>query len=124
MLLFACASISLAQDGAQWKVGDKVEIQNNQQEWVPGRIIGSVIEERKSLYRVQLDDPNAGVVIFYGKHASDIRARGGQQLGANEPKTPNGGVRNGIIINFMPFRRSYILGFEQNFLEAVWEFQI
>src|SRR6202035_4111872 len=84
-LLFISAPGFFAQDQAQWKVGDKVEIRNLSKEWVPGTIIGTVDWDGKLLYRVQLDDPNAPNVYFNHTDPSDIRARGGQRALADKP---------------------------------------
>lgn len=88
-LLFVIALVSFAQDQAQWKVGDKVEIRNLSKEWVPGTIIGTVDENGKLLYRVQLDDANAPNVYFNHTHPADIRPRGGGQPVVNQPVADN-----------------------------------
>ena len=83
VLLFISASNSFAQEQAQWKVGDKVEILNLSKEWVSGTVIGTVVGGGKLMYRVQLDDANAPNVYFNHTPASDIRARGGNQTAKN-----------------------------------------
>lgn len=90
-ILFVSASVSFAQDGAQWKVGDKVEIRNLSKEWVPGTIIGTVDSDGKTLYRVQLDDPNAPNVYFNHTYPADIRTRGGQVAKNPADNQPNDG---------------------------------
>lgn len=103
VLLLVSVSVSFAQDQAQWKVGDKVEILNLSKEWVPGTVIGTVDWNGKLMYRVQLDDANAPNVYFNHTPASDIRARGGNQTAKNpadnqpageNPKPQNGGAFN------------------------------
>jgi hypothetical protein len=95
--VFACAalfvSISFAQDAAQWKVGDKVEILNLSKEWVPGTVIGTVDWNGKTLYRVELDDKNAPNVYFNHTPPSDMRPRGGNP--APVPGNDNGGNGSG-----------------------------
>ena len=90
-LLCANAVISFAQNGAQWKVGDKVEILNLSKEWVPGMVIGTVDWNGQIVYRVQLDDPNASTVYFNHTPASDIRARGNQAAKTPADNQPDNG---------------------------------
>jgi hypothetical protein len=92
LLLIACASLTMAQDTPQWKVGDKVETLNLSQEWVPGTVIGIVdwrAQGRGIRYRVQLDDANAPNVYFNSAPAESVRARGGQPAAG-----PAGGPAN------------------------------
>lgn len=85
-LLIAWATIFHAQNQTQWKTGDKVEILNLSKEWVPGTVIGTVDWDGRTLFRVQLDDPNASTVYFNHTPPSDMRARGGGQAVANQPE--------------------------------------
>lgn len=62
LLVLAFASLSFAQDQAQFKIGDKVEVRNMSSEWVRATVIG-IQDWRKSgegfVYRIHIDDPNA-----------------------------------------------------------------
>lgn len=76
VLLFVSASVSLAQDQPQWKVGDKIEVKNMSSEWVRATIIK--IEDwrdagRGFAYRVEVEDPNAPN-RYWAAAANTIRA--------------------------------------------------
>lgn len=62
VMLIACASISIAQDQPQFKVGDKVEVRNMTSEWVRATVL-AVVDWRSSgygfAYRIHVDDPKA-----------------------------------------------------------------